>query len=45
MLLADSIYPSSLESISLFTIGILERGKYCYITRLELVGGMRGETT
>jgi hypothetical protein len=45
VLLADRIYTSLLESINLVTIGCLEWGKRCYITRLELVGGMRRETT
>jgi hypothetical protein len=45
VLLANCIYTSLLESINLVTIGYLEWGKQCYITRLELVGGMRRETT
>jgi hypothetical protein len=45
MLLADCIHTSSLESINLVAIGCFQRGKYCNITRLELVRGMRGETT
>ena len=45
VLLADRIYTSLLESINLVAISCLERSKRCYITRLELVGGMRRETT
>jgi len=45
VLLADRIYTSLLESINLVTIGCLEWGKRCYITRLELVGGMQRKTT
>ncbi len=45
MLLADDIHTSLLESINLVTIRYLEWCKRCYIARLELVGGMRRETT
>ena len=45
MLLADCIYTSLLKSIHLVTIRGLEGCERCYITRLELVGGMRRETT
>jgi len=45
MLLADCIHTSSLESINLVAIGCLQWGKYCNITRLELVRGMRGKMT
>ncbi len=45
MLLADCIYPSLVESIYLVTIRSLKRCERCYITRLELVGGIRRETT
>ena len=44
MLLADRIYTSLLESIHLVTIRGLKGCERCYITRLELVGGMRRET-
>ena len=45
MLLADCIYTSLVESIYLVTIRSLKGCERCYITRLELVGGMRRETT
>jgi hypothetical protein len=45
VLLADRIYTSLLESINLVAIRCLEWCKRCYITRLELVGGIRRETT
>jgi hypothetical protein len=45
MLLADSVYPTPLESFYLFTIGRLEWSEYGDIARLELVGCVRGETT
>jgi hypothetical protein len=45
MLLADRIYISSLESINLVTISCLKWSKRYNIIRLELVGGIGGETT
>jgi hypothetical protein len=45
MLLADRIYTSLLKSINLVAIRCLEWSERCYVTRLELVGGMRRETT
>jgi len=45
VLLADRIYTSLFESINLVTIRCFEGCKRCYITRLELVGGIRRETT
>ena len=45
MLLADYIYTSSIQSFNLVAIGCLQGGKNSDVTRLELVGGVRGETT
>jgi hypothetical protein len=44
VLLTDSIYTSLLESINLVAVSCLKWSKYYYITRLELVRGIRGET-
>jgi hypothetical protein len=43
VLLADRVYTSSLEAIHLFMIYGLKGCERCYITRLELVGGIRRE--
>jgi hypothetical protein len=45
VLLADYIYTSLLKSINLVAISCLKWSKQCYITRLELVRGIRRETT
>jgi hypothetical protein len=44
MFLADCIYTSSIQSLYLVAIGCLQGGKGSNVTRLELVGGARGET-
>jgi hypothetical protein len=45
MLLANCICPSSIQSFNLVAIGCLQWAKHSDVTGLELVGGMRGETT
>jgi len=45
MLLADCICTSSIQSFNLVAIGYLQGGKDSDVTGLELVGGVRGETT
>ena len=45
MLLPDRVRPSSVEPFDFFTISCLERAKNTNVARLELVGGVRGEST
>jgi hypothetical protein len=45
MLFANCIYTSLLESVNLVAIVCVKWSKHYYITRLKLMGGMRGETT
>jgi hypothetical protein len=45
MFLADRACTSSKQSFSLIAIGYLQDGKDYDITRLELVGGVRGQAT
>lgn len=45
MLLANAVYTSSIQSFNLVTIGCLQGHKDSDVTRLELVGGVGGETT
>ncbi len=45
MLLADCIYTSSKQPISLVMVGFLQGGKHSNVTGLELIGGVRGEAT
>ena len=45
MLLADCICTSSVQSFNLVSIGCLQWAKYSNITRLELVRGIRRDTT
>lgn len=45
MLLADYIYTSLIQSFNLVAIGCLQGREDSNVTGLELVGGMRGETT
>jgi len=45
MLLADCICTSLKQPISLVAVGCLQGGKHSDVTRLELVGGVRGEAT
>ena len=45
MFLADRACTSSKQSFSLIAIGCLQGGKDYDITRLELVGGVRGQAT
>jgi hypothetical protein len=44
MLLADGSYTSSLQLFNLVAIGCLQWAKYCYVTGLELMRGVRGDT-
>ena len=44
MLLANCIYISSLHLFNLFAIGCFQRIKYCNVTGLKLVEGVRGHT-
>ena len=44
MLLANSIYSTSLYLLYLFTVGGFKRSKCSNTTRLELVRGVRGHT-
>ena len=44
MSLVDRVYASSFKSFNLVAIGCFQQAKYCDATRLELVGGMRGDT-
>ena len=44
MLLADCVHTASLHSFNLFAIGCFQWAKYCDVTGLELVGGVRGHT-
>jgi hypothetical protein len=45
MLLADYCCTASIQSFNLFAIGCLQGRKDSDVKGLELVGGMRGETT
>jgi hypothetical protein len=45
MLLADYIYTSLEQPLSLIAIGCLQGGKHSDVVGLELVGGVRGEAT
>ena len=44
-MLADCIYTSSKQPISLVAISFLQGGKHSDVTGLELVGGVRGKAT
>ncbi len=45
MLLADYICTSSIQSFNLVAIGCFQGAKDSDVTGLELISGMRGETT